>query len=90
LVASGRLEDNVIAVLTRLDNERDALAEREIEQMPILDDSVDHEALGRERERGIAPGRTEGEQPVVLRRIEQVELRLLNAFRQVGHRGRWT
>jgi predicted transposase YdaD len=119
LLASSRLEDNVIAILTRLDNEREAVRrilakiamsepgvratamselmtlaglrkletviERETEQMPILDDIMDHEVLGRERRRGIALGRekgleeglaeglakglAKGEQQVVLRQI---------------------
>ena len=94
LLASSRLEDNVIAILTRLDNEREAVRrilakiamsepgvratamselmtlaglrkletviERETEQMPILDDIMDHEVLGRERKRGIALGREKG------------------------------
>jgi predicted transposase YdaD len=37
-----------------------SLIEGEIEQMPILDDIMDHEVLGRERKRGIALGRAEG------------------------------
>jgi len=94
LLASGSLEDNVIAVLMRLGNEAatvkkilakiaaskraeraTALAElmilaglrklgttiiREMEQMPILDDIMDHDVLGPERRRGIALGRAEG------------------------------
>jgi hypothetical protein len=103
LLASGRLEDNVIAILTRLRNEREAvqrilgriaasqpsvraeaLAELtilaglrklgttikgEMEQMPILDDIMDHDLLGPERRRGIALGRAEGARAVVLRQI---------------------
>jgi hypothetical protein len=42
--------------------------------MPILDDIMDHEVLGRERKRGIAPGRAEGlaegERTVVLRLLD--------------------
>lgn len=94
LLASASLEDNVLAILLRLGNEREAVhrilgriaaskserrgpalaelmilaglrklgtvIEREIEQMPILDDIMDHEVLGRERRRGIALGRVEG------------------------------
>ncbi len=94
LLQSESLEDNVIAVLARLGNERDAVRrilariaaaestergnalaelmtlaglrklgstiEREIEKMPILDDIMDHEVLGRERKRGIALGLAEG------------------------------
>jgi hypothetical protein len=41
--------------------------EREIEQMPILDDIMDHEVLGRERKRGIALG----ERTIILRQIEK-------------------
>jgi predicted transposase YdaD len=115
LLASGSLENNIIAVLTGFGAERAAVQrilgriaasradergtalgelmilaglrklgtviEREIEQMPILDDIMDHEVLGRERKRGIALGRaeglaeglaegvTEGERKVVLRLI---------------------
>jgi predicted transposase YdaD len=111
LLASGSLEDNIIAVLMRLGDERvavrqilariaasktaeraTALAElmilaglrklgttikREMEQMPILDDIMDHDVLGPERRRGIALGRAEGlaeglakgERRVVLRQI---------------------
>jgi predicted transposase YdaD len=51
--------------------------EREIEQMPILDDIMDHKVLGRERKRGIAlglaeglaRGRAEGERHVILRLV---------------------
>jgi flagellar biosynthesis/type III secretory pathway protein FliH len=47
--------------------------------MPILDDIMDHEVLGRERRRGIEQGlaqgieqgREEGERKVVLRQIEK-------------------
>lgn len=37
--------------------------------MPILDDIMDHEVLGRERKRGIALGIAEGERKVVLRQL---------------------
>jgi hypothetical protein len=94
LLESASLEDNVIAVLARLGNERDAVRrilariaaarstergtalaelmtlaglrklsstiEGEIAKMPILDDIMDHEVLGRERKRGIALGLAEG------------------------------
>ena len=94
LLASGSLEDNLIAVLARFGNERELLrrvlsriarcdagqrgaalgelmvlaglrrlgtaVEREISQMPILDDIMDHEVLGRERRRGMEIGRAEG------------------------------
>jgi predicted transposase/invertase (TIGR01784 family) len=108
LLASNSLEDNVIAILTRLGDKRAAVRsilaniaeqdparrasaieqlmilaslrklgptiEREIEQMPILDDIMDDEVLGRERKRGIAlgleKGREEGERKLVLRQIE--------------------
>jgi len=111
LLTSPSLEDNVIAVLARMGNEREAVKrilgriaagqpdergtavaellilaglrklgtviEREIERMPILDDIMDHEVIGRERKRGIAlgreeglaEGRMEGERRVVLRQI---------------------
>jgi hypothetical protein len=48
--------------------------ERETEQMPILDDIMDHEVLGRERKRGIALGRAEAleaQRRLVLRQIEK-------------------
>jgi len=45
------------------------IIETEIEQMPILDDIMDHEVLGRERKRGIALGIAEGERKVVLRQL---------------------
>jgi hypothetical protein len=37
--------------------------------MPILDDIMDHEVIGRERKRGIALGRAEGERLVIFRQI---------------------
>jgi hypothetical protein len=94
LLASDSLGDNVVALLARFGDEREAVRrilgriaaagpdergtalaelmilaglrkigstiEREIKQMPILDDIMDHEVLGRERKRGIALGRAEG------------------------------
>jgi len=111
LLASASLGDNVIGILARLHDERDAVqrilgriaasppAERatslgelfilaglrrlgpviewEIKQMPILDDIMDNEVLGRERKRGIelgkvegrVEGRVEGERKVVIRQI---------------------
>jgi hypothetical protein len=49
------------------------IIEREIQRMPILDDIMDHEVIGRERKRGMALGREEGliegERRVVLRLI---------------------
>jgi len=94
LLASRCLEDNVIAILARLSNQRDALRrilerigqseseardaalselltlaglrklggvlEKEIRRMPILDDIMDHEVIGRERRRGMALGREQG------------------------------
>jgi hypothetical protein len=101
LLANSSLEDNIIAILTRLGDERVAVRsilahitehdperrasaieqlmilaglrklqpviEREIEQMPILDDIMDSEVLGRERKRGIALG----ERTIILRQIEK-------------------
>ena len=107
LLASASLGDNVIGILARLHDERDAVqrilgriaasppAERatslgelfilaglrrlgpviewEIKQMPILDDIMDNEVLGRERKRGIemgkVEGRVEGAREVVIRQI---------------------
>lgn len=37
--------------------------------MPILDDIMDHEVLGRERKRGIALGREEGERGLIMRQL---------------------
>jgi hypothetical protein len=45
--------------------------EREIQQMPILDDIMDHKVLGRERKRGIALGLAEGERRMLLRLIDK-------------------
>ena len=101
LLASGDLEDNIIAVLTRSGAQREAVQrilgriaaspaderaaalaeltalaglreleeviEREIQQMPILDDIMDNKVLGRERKRGIALG----ERQLVLRQIDK-------------------
>jgi len=107
LLASESLEDNLIAVLASLGDEREVVQrilrriarcdpgergtalgelmilaglrklgtviEREISRMPILDDIMDHEVLGRERKRGIemgrAEGRVEGERQVIVRQI---------------------
>jgi predicted transposase YdaD len=94
LLASGCLEDNVIADLARIGDQREAVRriltrigerdsqeretalsellvlaglrklgtvlETEIRQMPILDDIMDHEVIGRERRRGMAIGREVG------------------------------
>jgi hypothetical protein len=40
--------------------------EREVERMPILDDIMDHPAIGRERRCGMAIGRAEGERALIL------------------------
>jgi hypothetical protein len=46
-----------------------------VEQMPILDDIMDHPVLGRERKRGMAigrvEGRTEGEREIVAHQLEK-------------------
>jgi len=107
LIASSHVEDNVIAVLARLRNERDAVRrilhriagsapqrrtaalaelmllaglrdlgptiEREVKQMPILNDIMDHPVLGRERKRGIQMGLERG-----LQRERQTVLRMVN------------
>jgi predicted transposase YdaD len=111
LLMSSRVEDNVIAVLARLSDQREAVKRiligiaacepprrqaaldelmllaglrelapvirQEAEQMPILDDIMDHAVLGPERRRGIQigieqgreQGREEGERKIVLRQI---------------------
>lgn len=113
LLESDRIEDNVIAVLARVDDQRDAVKrilsriavgdpaqrgkmlaglmilaglrklgkviEQEAHQMPLLDDIMDHEVLGREfkrgltqgREQGREQGRHDGELAVLLRQIEK-------------------
>jgi hypothetical protein len=99
LLESDCLEENVVSILMRLGNEREAVRrilkriaatepaereaalgelmvlaglrtlgttiEEEIQQMPILDDIMDHEVIGRERKRGIALG----ERLVILRLV---------------------
>ncbi|MGD1073001.1 MAG: DUF4351 domain-containing protein [Bryobacteraceae bacterium] len=114
LLASDFPEDNVIGILMRLGNEREAvrrilariaaskpaerahaLAEltilaglrelgttikREMEQMPILDDIMDHDLLGPERRRGIALGLAEGQ----AKGLAEGERRVL--LRQIGKR----
>jgi hypothetical protein len=111
LIASASLEDNVIALLTRLGTEREAVRrilrhistggtveresavaellilaglrkpgtfiEREIERMPILDDIMDHEVIGRERKRGMALGREEGLAEGLVAGERRVVLRLI-------------
>jgi hypothetical protein len=105
LIASRRIEDNVIAVLARLGDERDAVRrilqgiarsgprrraafeelmflaglrklgtviEREARQMPILNDIMDHEVIGRERKRGIKMGIEQG-----LERERQIVLKMI-------------
>lgn len=111
LLASPRIEDNIIAVLTRVRDQRatvkqiltsiasadpvrrmnaltvfmivaglrrlEEIIEEEVNQMPILDDIMDHKVLGREFKRGLAQGREkwleegrrEGELTVLLRQI---------------------
>jgi hypothetical protein len=103
LITSDVVEDNVIAVLAKLRNERTAvrrilvriaacdparrarafkelmflaglrklepLIRREAEQMPILDDIMDHAVIGRERRIGREQGREEGERKIILRQI---------------------
>jgi hypothetical protein len=109
LLQSERLEDNVIAVLARLRDERAAVKQilvriaagdpgeradaltgflilaglrqlselivREVRQVPLLDDIMDHPVLGREfrrgREQGKEEGRQEGELAVLLRLTEK-------------------
>jgi hypothetical protein len=48
-----------------------SIVETEIQHMPILDDIMDHEVLGRERKRGMALGRADGERSVILRQMEK-------------------
>ena len=101
LLASNQREDNVIAILARLGNQRHAVRRildrialanpeergpafaelmllaglrklgkvirQEASQMPILDDIMDHDVLGREFRRGLEKGR-EG---VILRQSEK-------------------
>jgi len=50
-----------LTILARLRN-LVPLLEKETERMPILEDIMDHEIIGRERKRGIAIGREEGRQ----------------------------
>jgi len=105
LLASDRMEDNVIAVLLRFGDERgavrrilrhiadsdpgrraSALSEllilaglrslaavirQEAQQMPILNDIMDHEVFGPEIRRGMEMGRQEGERQLVLRMVEK-------------------
>jgi len=95
LCESGSIGDNIIAILARWPDSRDAIRrilrriaalepakrgkalaqvmilaglrrlateiEREVKQMPILNDILDHEVLGREYKRGRQEGRQEGE-----------------------------
>ncbi len=105
LLESDRIEDNVIALLARVNDQRDAVKrilsriaagdparrgrvlagfmilaglrklgkviEQEVRQMPLLDDIMDHEVLGREFKRGLTQGRHDGELAVLLRQIEK-------------------
>jgi hypothetical protein len=105
LLASDRMEDNVIAVLLRFGDERGALRRilkhiadcdsdrratalselmilaglrslaavirQEAQQMPILNDIMDHEVFGPEIRRGMELGRQEGERRLVLRMVEK-------------------
>ena len=45
--------------------------------MPILDDIMDHEVLGRERKRGIALGREEGREEGLAEGVARGELRVV-------------
>jgi len=47
------------------------VVEKELERMPILNDIMDHEVIGRERKRGMALGREEGERTVILSLIAE-------------------
>jgi len=113
LIASGNVEDNIIAIVTQLGNEREAVKrilariaacepqlrgealrdltllaglravapviKQETEQMPILNDIMDHPLFGPERKRGIEiglergreEGRAQGERLIILRLIGQ-------------------
>jgi hypothetical protein len=48
-----------------------SVVEEEIQQMPILDDIMDHPVIGRKVRNGIALGRLEGERTVILRQIDK-------------------
>jgi predicted transposase YdaD len=63
-----------LTILARLRN-LVPLLEKETERMPILEDIMDHEIIGRERKRGIAigreEGREEGERKVIFSLLEE-------------------
>jgi len=105
LLESDRVGDNVIAVLARLRDQREAVqrivgkiarleaaereaalkallilsglrhlgtvVEQEARKMPILNDILDHEVLGREFKKGRQEGRQEGELIILRRLIEK-------------------
>lgn len=111
LLESSQTGDNVIAVLARLRDGREAVrrilariallersdrevafrqlmtlaglrslagcVEQEASKMPILDDIMDHEVIGRERRRGIEIGRKEGRQEGRQEGQQEGELKLL-------------
>jgi predicted transposase YdaD len=65
---AGALEE--LTVLARL-RSLVPLLERETERMPILEDIMDHEIIGRERKRGMAIGRDEGKREMILEQLEE-------------------
>jgi predicted transposase YdaD len=65
---AGALEE--LTVLARL-RSLVPLLERETERMPILEDIMDHEIIGRERKRGMVIGRDEGKREVILSQLEE-------------------
>jgi len=105
LIGSSRVEDNVIAILARLGDKREAVRRilhgigghpprergvafeelmllaglrklepviaREARQMPILNDIMDHQVIGRERKRGIRMGIEQGLEQGIELGIEQ-------------------
>ena len=105
LLESDRIGDNILAVLARVRDQRDAVrrilgriaagdpaeradalagflilaalrklaevVEREVRQMPLLNDIMDHPVLGREFRRGMEQGLHDGELILLLRQIER-------------------
>jgi hypothetical protein len=106
LLKSGRVDDNIIALLTRLADQRKAvrlvvrrikglrrserqsalarfvilaglrkmlgtIVEEEVKKVPILNDILQHEILGREYKKGRQEGRQEGELTILRRQIKK-------------------
>ena len=61
LLESPEVGDNVIAILARLRDHKEAVVEEEARKVPILNSILDHEVLGREYKKGLREGQLQGQ-----------------------------